>query len=156
MRRELVLRPAAVDARTAMWIRANVLSRTPSARPGRKWDGPDFGEAPFVLIDWCPCQWGPCGNCQELGKHDDCAHRKGTAPRSDGHETYVISARRGSALTRVWVKQVFDGQWKGCQWVCPCEVCEQIGRPLIPQQYTDSLPRPKRIVGPLSAQRPLF
>lgn len=155
MKRELVIAAPVVGAAAAAWIRANVLSRTPSTRPGRKWDGPNLGEDPFALIDECRCQWGPCGYCKDLNRHDQCAHRKGTAGRSDGHETYVISTRHGSALTPVWVKQVFDGDAAGCRWVCPCEVCERIGRPLLPQAVTDALPKLPRQRGPL-AQQPLF
>ncbi len=142
VRRKVVTAAPLVDAGTAMWVRVNVLSRQPSTVPGRKWQGPDLGEDAFASIDQCRCQWGRCGYCQDLGRHDLCAHRDGTAPACDGHETYVISSRRGSALTPVWVKQVFDRRVPGCRWVCPCVDCETETPPPAAERPAPPVQRP--------------
>lgn len=131
MRRDVRVAAPGMDAASAAWVRAEVLGRH---RVGKRWVGPNLGTDPFGLIDECRCQWGRCGNCKDLGKHELCAHRAGTAPADDGREGYLINGRTGAALTPVWVAQVFHGERPGCRWICPCLECENIGAAAVPRQ----------------------
>lgn len=69
-----------------------------------------------MLVDVCPCQWGPSGHCVN-GNHERCIHH-GRMPGYDSSspDTYLCN-RSGGALVAVW------RVGKPCRWHCPCEVC---------------------------------
>lgn len=62
----------------------------------------------------CPCQWGPCGRCQD-GRCDLCAADTGWDGGGPEPLTY-IEARDRSALTPVWAPVGA----RDCSWRCPC------------------------------------
>lgn len=141
VRRELVIKEPVVDPASARWIAEHVLVR--AQRNGKpRWAGPNLGDTVGVADIVCECQYGVCGVCKDLGRHDQCSHRLGRARRSDGHETWVVSVR-GFALTGVWIRQVLDREWPPCHWVCSCEECERIG-PALLDVVTEALPPPRR------------
>jgi hypothetical protein len=69
--------------------------------------------ADSLPIDVCACQYGPCGNCGQLDRHERCPKATGF-DRGPSPETYLTGRRTGAALAPVWVG-------RPCHWVCPCD-----------------------------------
>jgi len=107
----------------AAWVRQVVLAKWGPRSWGRTWE---------TLIRVCPCQYGPCGWCKDLGKHERCTHKVAPPHRSP--------AARLSGIP-VWA---LPGP--ACSWRCPCPVCAK-------QDVAWSIPR--RVPRMKAASHPL-
>ena len=97
---------------TADWIYHEVLTKKyrrgvgaePIVRKGKVIDG---GLGP-AAVRTCPCHWGPCGHCQDRGRHDRCTTRVGwdgnPPPGPEGWISCIPVWRTGTP----------------CAWRCSC------------------------------------
>lgn len=100
----------------ADWIYREVLTvryrrnvgADPVVRKGKVVD-PGLGPSAVRL---CPCQWGPCGHCQQLGRHDHCTTRVGWAGNPP-----LSPAERLRGIP-VWTTGT------PCSWRCSCRCPE--------------------------------
>ncbi len=71
--------------------------------------------AAFLAL--CPCQWGACGYCALLGKHDRCtSHGRG---RTVAKAAAIVS-REGYWRADVWPTGA------PCSWRCPCGCAPEV------------------------------
>jgi hypothetical protein len=127
MTRHVTYPPSPLTPAAAEWVKTAVLPKA------------YFREGAYApLITKCPCQWGQCGTCKDLGKHEKCNTNHGGSVASP--EAYVISRRHGGALTPVWRTGT------PCRWICPCPVCD--ARATLPPDAFELLPAPRRAASP--------
>jgi len=89
---------AVMPARAADWIAAHALT-------------PRYitGQGGLDLVRMCACQYGPCGHCAQLGRHDRCTTKVGFNGRPP-----LSPAARLNGIP-VWTPG------KPCAWRCPCD-----------------------------------
>lgn len=109
--------PRPFPARAADWIYEHVLTRRYLESVGAiAWTGArenrrDEGEG-AALVRCCPCQYGACGYCSQLGKHDRCTSRT-SPPVVSQVLTYIVASDK-AAVAPVWTTG------RPCSWRCPC------------------------------------
>lgn len=115
-----------ISADVADWIADNVLPRHYVKSCG----GLD-------LIRCCECQYGPCGWCQQLGKHERCTTRFGFPGQGPASPLTHLVLRSGSTRGTLGVWPVGTP----CRWRCPCDCPPPVpvkleARPDVPTQLS--------------------
>lgn len=109
-----------MDDATAEWVRSVVLP----PKVLKSWGGDKDG---VNILHLCSCQYGMCGWCGQLDRHDKCTTWHGFNGNPNPSPLAYIQARAGGCLTPVWPKH-----GKPCRWICPCPVC--LARQAVPTQ----------------------
>ncbi len=117
-----------MTAAAADWVYAEVLTpayRRAVSAEGRGQDEDQLGTAAVRI---CPCQWGPCGRCEVLGRHDQCTTKVGFAgqpPVSSYGWLHNASGLMVFLWSQALGRRVSVEVWPSgtpCAWRCPC-VC---------------------------------
>lgn len=66
----------------------------------------------------CPCQYGHCGHCSQLGQHENCTARHFPPGGTPAPATYLVG-RDGTVPFDYQAAQVWEIGHPH-RWVCPC------------------------------------
>lgn len=125
-----------MDAGAAAWVRKQVL--------------PTHCHA--TLTDTCPCQWGPCGHCQQ-GNHLECPKRTNPRHGQPDPEAWIVDQR---GLVAAHWATVWRAHGPACRWICRCDCPPELhpGLPPMRRQRRADLgiaglnTTPRRLRGP--------